>query len=444
MAGQKTARQLVLDGLNSVFEKGAYSGIVLDHMVKEAGLDRRDIGFVTRLFYGVIERSVTLDYCICSYAGKPLRKLDVQVVNILRMGLYQLAYMDAVPDSAAVNESVKLTGYAKKASAKGFVNAILRRFLREQKQFPLPDAKKDRLGALAVETSCPKWILALWAKQYGLEFAKETALAMLEPPKVQLRVNPLVTTAAELKQELESAGFAVETVVGLPDALTVLDTAQSLDTLPSYRKGAFYVQDLASQWCVRALDAKPGERILDLCAAPGGKSIGAAMDMKNTGEIRAFDLYEHKVSLMEQNFARLGLSCMHAACGDAAVYRAELGSFDRVFCDVPCSGLGVMRRKPEIRLKPEAEVKALPELQYSILCNAAKYVKSGGVLIYSTCTVNKEENSMVCEKFLKEHPDFCLREIREPSAARQENVGITLLPQCTASDGFYLAKLMKK
>ncbi len=444
MASVKTARQAVLDGLCSVFGKGAYSGIVLDHMVKETNFDRRDIGFITRIFYGVLERSVTLDYCISQYAGKPIKKLDLQVVNILRMGLYQLKFMDTVPDSAAVNESVKLISYAKKASAKGFVNALLRRFIRENKQFPMPDVKKDALYALSVETSCPKWILSLWKKQYGLAFARETALAMLNPPKMVLRVNPLVNSTPELRQTLEQAGFSVETVDGLPDALAVIDTVQSIETLPAYQKGGFYVQDISSQWSVRSLGAKPGERILDLCAAPGGKSIGAAMDMHNQGEICSFDLYEHKIALIKQNASRLGLNCIHPAIGDAAVYNEALGEFDRVLCDVPCSGLGVMRRKPEIRLKDEADVKALPEVQYRILCNAARYVKSGGTLIYSTCTINKQENTNICERFLKEHPDFILQPNLSGLTGSSEVCGITLLPQITQSDGFYLARLQKK
>ncbi len=441
MADQKTARQAVLDGLCSVLGEGAYSAIVLDHIVKDGAFDRRDIGFATRLFYGVLERSVTLDYCITTYAGKPLHKLDLQVVNILRMGLYQLKYMDAVPDSAAVNESVKLIGYAKKMSAKGFVNALLRRFIREGKNFPMPDPKKDALAALAVETACPKWILSLWKKQYGFDFAEQTALSMLEAPNVDLRVNPLITCAEALKAELEQAGFAVRQHEHLPHCLSVTQTAQSIDKLASYQKGAFYVQDIASQYCVSVLDAKPGERILDMCAAPGGKSIGAAMDMGNKGEICSFDLYEHKVKLIEQNAARLGLTAIKAGIGDAAVFDAKLGQFDRVLCDVPCSGLGVMRRKPEIRFKDEKDVKALPELQYKILCNATRYVKKGGVLIYSTCTVNKEENAAVCARFLKEHTNFAAEAVSESIGGMADAYGMQLLPQLTGSDGFYFAKL---
>ncbi len=443
MAYQKTARQAVLDGLDSVFAQGAYSAIVLDRIVKEAALDRRDVGFATRLFYGVLERSVTLDYCITSYANKPLSKLDLQVVNILRMGLYQLKYMDAMPDSAAVNESVKLIGYVKKQSAKGFVNALLRRFIREGKAFPMPDGKKDALSALAVETACPKWILSLWKKQYGMEFARQTALSMLAAPNVNLRVNPLCTTTDALEEELTVAGFAVQRESALPDCLSITQTAQSLDALESFQKGAFYVQDIASQYCVKVLSAKPGERILDVCAAPGGKSIGAAMDMENKGEILAFDLYEHKVKLIQQNAQRLGLSVIKADLGDAAVYRPEIGLFDRVLCDVPCSGLGVMRRKPEIRQKDEKDVKALPALQYKILCNAARYLKTGGVLIYSTCTVNQEENTAVCKRFLKEHDSFAAEPIEESIGGLKDECGMLLLPQLTGSDGFYFAKLRK-
>lgn len=437
-----TARQVVLDGLNDVTKDGAYSGIVLDRMVKQGGFDRRDVGFATRLFYGVLERSVTLDYAIRSYTGKPIEKLDVPVLNILRMGLYQLKYMDAVPDSAAVNESVNLTAYAKKASAKGMVNAILRRFIREEKKLPMPDAKKDPLGALAVETACPKWILSLWKKQYGLQKAKETAAAMLSAPPVTIRVNPLITEPAALSEQLTAEGFAVKPVNGLPMALDIVDTAKSLDTLSAYKTGAFYVQDAASQWCVKTLNAKKGERILDLCAAPGGKSIGAAMDMENVGEIAAFDLFAHKVKLIEDNAKRLGLSCIHAAIGDAAIYREGLGEFDKVLCDVPCSGLGVMRRKPEIRTKSKESVEKLPELQLKILTQAAKYVKNGGTLLYSTCTINQQENKAVVEKFLSTHPEFIAVQTDVPGV--KDAVGATLFPQDNNTDGFYIAKLMRK
>jgi 16S rRNA (cytosine967-C5)-methyltransferase len=202
------------------------------------------------------------------------------------------------------------------------------------------------------------------------------------------------------------------------------------------------VQDIASQYCVKALDPQRSERILDLCAAPGGKSIGAAIAMQDTGEIRSFDLFAHKVRLIEENAARMGLTSIHAAIGDAAVYNENLGLFDRVLCDVPCSGLGVIRRKPEIRNKPEAEVKALPALQLRILENAARYLKAGGILIYSTCTINRLENEDVCKRFLEAHKDFTVLQTDLPGM--RDDCGVTLHPVQNDSDGFYIAKLQKK
>ncbi len=435
-------RRLVLDGLCEVTGNGAYSNLTLDHLLNGARVQRQEAAFMTRLFYGVLERAVTLDYTIETYTKKPVSKLDLQVLNILRMGLYQLKYMDAVPDSAAVNESVKLTAYARKASAKGLVNALLRRFIREGKVFPLPDEQGDRMGALSVKSACPRWILSLWERQYGRKTAEDIAFSMLAPPPLTLRVNTLIADPDTLACALEEKGFTVRRHETLTDCLLLQSAAQSISALAEYEAGAFYVQDASSQWCVQQLGPHPGERVLDLCAAPGGKSAGAAICMGNRGEIVSLDLHQHRVKLIEENARRLKLDIIKPRVGDARVFDKSLGLFDRVLCDVPCSGLGVMRRKPEIRLRPQSDVSALPALQYEILCSAARYLKKGGVLVYSTCTINREENTAVCARFLREHKGFVPLPDTPMPGAVNEKIGTTLLPVKDGGDGFFAARLL--
>ena len=431
----KTVREAVLIALNNMEFSEAYSNLTLDQTLDQGTFSQQDRAFATVLFYGVLERRLTLDACVKRYSKIPMRKLSGDILNILRMGLYQLVWMDSVPDSAAVNESVRLVYAVKKVSAKGFVNAVLRGFVRDGKQIPLP---KEKIARYEVEYSCPAWLVRKWIDEYSEDTAVELLKASVSTPPLYLRVNPLKTTPEELADLLTRRRRGTEVVKEIDNCLSVQGIG-SIRHLPEYKKGMFHVQDLASQTLCKLLDPKPGERVFDLCAAPGGTSFTLAQRMEGKGELLAFDLYENRVELIRQGAERLGLCCITAQQGDASVFRPELGLADKVLCDVVCSGLGIIRRKPEIKYKDPADMKALPDLQYRILDTGANYVRPGGMLMYSTCTLSREENEQVSKRFLQEHPAFV------PCALPgYDSFEHTFFPMECGSDGFYLAMFQRK
>ncbi len=437
---KKTVRGAVWMGLVRM-EKGAYSNLLLDGILSSLS-DQRERQFASSLFYGVLEREVTLRYLIETLTGKPIDKLDIEVLAALEMGLYQILYMDNVPDSAAVNESVNLIKFSKKKSAAGFVNGVLRTFLRNGKQITFPE---DPIFRVSVETAMPQWILSLWAENYGFETAVRLARDCLGRPPIQLRVNTLLTDRASLKAELEALGISVKEHLILSDALVVSETG-SLGELSAIKEGRCYVQDAASQLCAAAVAPQPGETVYDLCAAPGGKSFTMAQLMNDEGKIFSFDLHPNRVKLIADGAERLKIHSINAMTGDAGVYNEALGTADRVLCDVPCAGLGVIRRKPEIRRKTPKEVASLPAVQEKILNNAASYLRPGGILVYSTCSLNREENDEQAEKFLAVHPEFepaPLPKIFEGLSASGAHT-VTLMPEKGDFDGFYIARFRKR
>lgn len=440
----KTSRQSAYDTLLAVCKDGAYSNIALDKNLTEDKLDAQAKSFATALFYGVLERRITLDYILVKYSKKPVNKLDKEVLAVLEMGIYQLLYMDSVPDNAAVDESVKLVAYARKASAKPFVNAVLRGFIRDKKEYKLPDIKSDKLTHYSVKYSCPKWLFAQWESQYNLETAIELAASSLERPPLTVRVNTLKTTAEKLIGYLENRGVKATAHRYLENCLLLEDTG-SIEKSPQYRQGLFYVQDAASQLCVKALNPSAGQVVLDICSAPGSKAFTMAQMMGNEGEIYAFDLYEHKLKLITDSAKRLGISIIKTALQDGAIKNDSIKQADRVLCDVPCSGLGIIRRKPEIKYKNEADFKDLPEIQYKILENAARYVKSGGCLVYSTCTTNKKENEEVANKFLSQNISFkpLQLSVNFGNIEGNESHMVTLLPHKNECDGFFIAAFQR-
>ncbi|MBQ8514751.1 MAG: 16S rRNA (cytosine(967)-C(5))-methyltransferase RsmB [Ruminococcus sp.] len=432
-----SARRLAVTLLEQTEKNQGYSNLLLDHALEESGLEPRDKRLCAALYYGVLERKLTLDHIISKYSKKPPKKLDGIVLQILRTGLYQLLCMQQIPDMAAVSESVKLTKQCRKASASGFVNAVLRSFLRDEKRIDYPE---HALEKASVQYSAPLWLVKELTDTYGEEeafFFLENALAA---PPLTIRRNPLAVT-----EEALLAAFAEEEIEKhplVPMAYTLKGGNIRKNT--AFEKGWFHVQDAASQLCAMALDAKPGMTVLDLCAAPGGKTFTIAQHMEGTGRVYAFDLQPQRAGLIEKGAQRLHLENVFAEAGDASVWNENLPRADRVLCDVPCSGVGVIRRKPEIRYKDRAAFAGLPELQYAILENGARYVKEGGLLVYSTCTILKEENQQVAERFLREHPEF------EPAALipqlheRLEASMMTLLPSFCNSDGFFMAKFRRK
>ena len=442
---EKSARQLALELLLKSECNGAFSNLALDAVLSQATLEQRDKSFISALYYGVLERKITLDHIVSQYSKLPIAKISPDVMNILRLGLYQLLYMNAVPDSAAVNESVNLVETVRKKSAKSFVNAILRQFIRDGKEIRYPDADKSPIPYLSIVYSCPEWLVSQWLADYGREATEQILSASLGEPPITLRVNTTKVTAEELCRLLSEENVSAKPHPTVENCL-ILKKAGDIERLSAYRKGLFHVQDIASQLCCMALDPKPKDYVLDLCAAPGGTTFTIAILMENQGKLIACDLYPKRTKLVENGANRLGLSAIQAIPANANEFHPEFCGADCVLCDVPCAGLGVIRRKPEIKYKKPEELDRLPEIQYNILCNASNYVKTDGRLVYSTCSLSKKENEQVVARFLESHPAFSLQAFPDsfPLKRNAESGMITLFPQSDGSDGFFIALLKKQ
>ncbi len=428
------SRQVAFDALIKMEKQGGFSNLTLDSCLSKTTLDARDRSFVSNLFYGVIERRITLDYQLSLYLSKPLKKLKPEVLVIMRMGVYQILFMDKVPDSAAVNESVKLSRKNGASFASSLINAVLRKV--SVNGLMLPD-ENDKINFMSVKYSCPVWIIKKWIKEYSEEDAFEFVKASIGEPPVYIRVNNVKTTCEKLKESFLQNGIECKDTYN-ENTLEVLFSGRDIEKTEEYQKGFFHVQDMASQLCAKFLDAKSGHRVFDLCSAPGGKAYTVAEIMQNDGEVLCFDIYENRVNLIKKGAERLELNIIKARTGDAAVFNNDLGFADRVLCDVPCSGLGIIRRKPEIKYKKEEEFSDLPKIQKSILQNAARYVKKGGKLLYSTCTLSKAENEDVVKWFLNNNPEFKICPLDINGEVCEYT---TLSPHKNKSDGFFIAVL---
>ncbi len=438
----KSARQIAFEALLKVHKDGAYSNLVIDSLLKEnSELDERDKSFICNIVYGTLDRLILIDYNLGLYLNQPVKKLKPELHTVLRMGAYQLLFMDKVPSRAAVNESVNLAKVNKSNFAASMVNAVLRRVA--DNGLRLPECSENDPEYLAIKYSCPEWLVTLWIDSYGFDNAISLCEKALESPPLVIRCNTTKISVDELIWKLAEEGVVAHKTDIMPEAL-IIDSKGAVDELEAYKNGLFHAQDLASQFCCNAVDAKPGETVFDLCSAPGGKTFTIAQMMDNTGLVRAFDIYQSRVELIKSGASRLGLSNVYSYLSDAAIFNENYGLADKVLCDVPCSGLGIIRRKPEIRFKKPVDIDNLPELQYRILCNATKYLKDGGRLIYSTCTLNPKENSEVCDRFLKEHPDFSSIKVLPslPRFGNEENY-LTLMPHIHSTDGFFVAVFVK-
>ena len=416
-------RYTALKILLNVFESGSYSNLEIAGGLD--GLSGKDKALATTLVYGVLQNKMRLDHIISAYSKMPLKKISPDVLNILRMGVYQALFMDKIPGYALTNESIKLVKKCKKTSASGFVNAVLRGVLRGDKEIKYPDS---RLEYLSVYYSCPLWICKMWDKMFP-EKLEDILKAMNQKPPFSVRVNTLKMTVQEF---IEKRGGKVselqKDVVILPSGMSVKD-----DEL--FKKGCYYPQDEASAMVSELLSPKKGQTVMDLCAAPGGKTTHIAQILENEGKIIAFDIYEHKLEIIKETASRLGVKIIHTELGDASILKEKYTeTADCVLVDAPCSGLGILRRKPEIRyMKSEQDLTGLAEIQKNILNVAAKYVKKGGTLVYSTCTISDIENDAVTKEFLENNKDFALA--AEP---------VQLLPCDSGADGFYMAKFVKE
>ncbi|MBR3780169.1 MAG: 16S rRNA (cytosine(967)-C(5))-methyltransferase RsmB [Clostridia bacterium] len=438
----KSARQIAFDALLKVHKDGAYSNLVVDSLLKEnPGLDERDKAFVCNIVYGTLDRLILIDYNLGLYLNQPVKKLKPELHTVLRMGTYQLLFMDKVPSRAAVNESVNLAKVNKSNFAASMVNAVLRRVA--DNGLKLPESAENDSEYLAIKYSCPQWLISLWIDSYGYDNAVALAEKSLEAAPLVIRCNTTKINAEDLIVSLSEEGVVAEKSDVLSDAL-IIKSICAVDEISAYKAGFFHVQDYASQICCMAVDAQPGETIFDLCSAPGGKAFTIAEMMNNTGIVRAFDIYQSRVELIRNGASRLGLSNVFSYLSDASIFNENYGLADRVLCDVPCSGLGIIRRKPEIRFKKPEDIDNLPDLQYRILCNATRYLKNGGRLIYSTCTLNPKENSDVCDRFLNEHPEFtAVNILRELPRHSDKEKYLTLMPHIHSTDGFFVAAFVK-
>ena len=430
-----SSRKTALAALNAVTQNEGYSNIVIDKAIRAAGLAPRDAALASAIFYGVLEKRMTLDYAVRRFLAKPKQKMDETVLNILRIAAYQMLYLDKIPDSAAVNEAVLCAGEYMRGRYKGFVNGVLRSFSKGKETIPPPESE-------CVRWNIPQAVIDVWRRDYGTPLTARLLMAMAERAETYIRVNTVKTTAAQLLGMLP-AGTA-ETAV---ENALCLRGAGDPTALPGFSEGLFHVQDLSSQLLCALVNPQPGESVADVCAAPGGKSFTLAERMENCGRLDAFDLYQGRVSLIRRGAERLGLSAVSAAVRDAAVGPCT-GQYDRVLCDVPCSGLGVIRRKPEIRYKKPESFAGLPALQLQILTHSASLVRPGGLLFYSTCTLHSAENAAVVAAFLENNPAF------EPYALPLSGVSrsvsdepahmLTMMPMDFGGDGFFAAGLRKK
>ncbi len=419
---RKTAYEILLD----VEKNQAYSNLAINHFVRKNAPDKE--AFVRELVYGVLENKILLDYYLDELIPSGVRKVKKQELTLLRMGLCQLIYMDSVPEYAAVNETVNMAKKLTRGREK-FVNGVLRGYIKKKADVNLPDPEKEPVKYLSLAYSAGEWIVRLWLDTYGYAKTEEILAAANGAPKLSVRVNVMKTDAKSLGEQLEKDGFSVEISDKTKRGLFV--SGSRLLENPAYKQGLFSVQDIASVMASDILGAKPGDTVIDVCAAPGGKTVATAEMMENRGRIIAMDFYEHKLALINEQAERCGIDIIETKCHDSTEGLSELADkADCVLCDVPCSGLGVIGRKPEIKYRENPDLEELTERQAKILSVAATYVKAGGTLVYSTCTVNKEENENQIERFLIENKDF--------TAERE----IQLLPT-DGTDGFFICKLIK-
>lgn len=435
-------RELAMQVLQKVHVEGAYANVVLVETLREVQLSERDRRFLTELVYGVTKAGASLDYMIGRYVAD-LRKAQPAIRELLRLGFYQIFCMDRVPPSAACNTAVELAKKHGRRGAESFVNGVLRAALREPERAAFPDGRDAR--SLALRTWHPQWMVERWIRTYGYERTEELCRCNNTSAPLSMRVNTLRTNRDALMEQLAAAGAQVRASAWVPDGI-VLDAHGALGELAALREGLAQVQDESSMLVAHILGAEPGMTVIDACAAPGGKTTHIAQRMENRGRILAFDIYEEKIRRIERNAKRLGISIIEAhlsdACEIGAVYA---GQADRVLVDAPCSGLGVLRRKPDARWKKSArDAKTLPSLQHAILESAAQTVKKGGVLVYSTCTMEECENAAVVNAFLETHTDFALEETGRflPVQKTAERM-VQIMPEADGPDGFFIARMRR-
>ena len=438
-----SARKTAVKILKEVFDKKAYSNIVLNRELNDSDLNDKDKALVTEIVYGTIKYKYTIDNILSYYIRSGLESLEGYILNVLRISIYQIKYLDKIPEFAVVNEAVEL---AKNKSPKGakLVNGVLRSYLRTK------DAdyynKNNKLEELCFKYSFPRWMVNLFIDSYSDEQVEKILNGLNSVPSVTVRVNNLKTDYEEAWNKLEESGYDIEEGKVCPEAIQI-KKGRSIENNPLFKDGLIAVQDESAMMIAPSMDLEENMVVLDLCSAPGGKACHAAEIMNNTGKVLAFDIHENKLSLIKENAERLGIKNIQCGVLDAAIYsQAYMDKGDRVLIDVPCSGLGIIRKKPEIKwTKDKDSIKSLVQIQREIMLSAARYVKKDGKLIYSTCTLSKEENEENIKWFIKKCPEFKIEPLyygKIDNIIYHKEGYITILPDKNM-DGFFVAKMIK-
>ncbi|SEJ11367.1 NusB antitermination factor [Propionispira arboris] len=440
------AREIALKIINDVHTNDAYANVSLTRELRKHEVSDQDRRFVTELVYGCVKAGDSLDWILSQYINRPIKKIAPIIQDVLRLGIYQIFFMDKVPESAACNQSVELAKKYGHIGTVKFVNAVLRNAVRQPEKAVYPNGKGQATKYAALAYNHPEWLVKRWIKEFGYDMAVKLCEFNNTNAALSIRTNTLKTNRSDLMNILSAEQVVCYESEWTPEGL-VCQSHPAMDQIKSLTEGLFQVQDESSMLVAHVLDPQPGEFIIDTCSAPGGKTTHIAALMQNKGRVLATDIYEHKLKRVNENAERLGIQIIQTELLDATqigdVYEQQA---DRVLVDAPCSGLGVLRRKPDARWKKSpALLVELPKLQIEILKSAAKAVKPGGVLVYSTCTIAKEENQTVVNLFLADHPEFELEQTGQfLPYAKQKTTMVQLLPHIAGTDGFFIARMKRK
>ena len=442
-------RETALKILYDINENGAYSNISVNKHLEAVELNSLDKAFITDMVYGTIKWKLTIDWLISQYSSIKIKKISPWILNILRLGVYQIIYTDKIPQSAACNESVKLSKKYGHAASSGFVNAVLRSIGRNKQNINYPDCVKDQISYLSIKYSHPEWIVEKWVNRFGREFTEALLDSNNKVPDFTIRTNTLKTTGSQLIEILSNEGIFAAHGKYIENAL-IIENPASIFKSSAFKDGLFQVQDESSMQVSKVLDPRPGDFIIDVCSAPGGKATHIAELMQNNGTVLARDIHEHKINIINNAAKRLELGIIRAEMFDAAKLDEKyIEKADRVLVDAPCTGLGIIRRKPDIKWsRGDRDAKEIMAVQRKIINTASKYVKPGGILVYSTCTLEPEENEEMVNTFLLENPDFQSVDFSGllPDGLNKDDAKkgyIQLYPNIDGIDGFFISKLRK-
>ncbi|SDC57605.1 MULTISPECIES: 16S rRNA (cytosine(967)-C(5))-methyltransferase RsmB [unclassified Candidatus Frackibacter] len=445
---QKNARQLAVEVIYRVNEEGGYSNLTLNQLIRKYDITDRDKALATQLVYGSLRMRNSLDWLINQVANRKVKKMDGWTRNILRLGLYQIQFLDGIPDAVACNETVELAKEYKHPGVAKFVNGVLRNILRRLDSLQMPSIEDDPVQHIRYKYSFPQWLVERWVKRYGVKATIEICQAFNQIPNTVIRRNQLKVSKPDLVDSLSKNDIEVEEINNIPQAFKIANYS-SLSDLDTFQSGCFQIQGLASILTGHIVAPKPGERVLDLCSAPGGKTTHLAELMDNQGKIIANELHEHKLSLIEENCKRLGIEIVNVKIGDGR--KVEFAdSFDRILIDAPCSGLGMIAKKPEIKWqKKPQDIKQLKDIQLELLTAGSGFLKEGGELVYSTCTITEAENIEVVKEFVSNNSNFELVNLK--SQVKEFGIDsefinegtIQLLPTWQENEGYFVAKLRR-